>query len=206
MVANQILIRPMTEADIQAVARLCGDLDYPTTPEQLARCYVAVRAFPDNEIWVAERHGEVVGWLHGHGGHLLEAESYVEIGGIVVDPACRGLGIGRRLLAACEQWALPWATRASVCAPACSASKRMLFTAILAISRKTPASLLRSTCRDKTERRCYPQAFASRHADPLFHLPCARKGMANLKPRGTVCRIGWGGRRHRPRTAATAPV
>ncbi|MEJ8674469.1 GNAT family N-acetyltransferase [Chromobacterium amazonense] len=106
MAANQILIRPMTEADIQAVARLCGDLDYPTTPEQLARRYAAVRAFPDNEIWVAERHGEVVGWLHGHGGHLLEAESYVEIGGIVVDPACRGLGIGRRLLAACEQWAL----------------------------------------------------------------------------------------------------
>ncbi|QEL57187.1 GNAT family N-acetyltransferase [Chromobacterium paludis] len=100
-----IHIRPMREADIPAVARLCGDLDYPTSPETLAARYAALRAFPDNEIWVAEQNGLVVGWVHGHGGHLLEASSYVEIGGIVVDPACRGLGIGRLLLEACEQWA-----------------------------------------------------------------------------------------------------
>lgn len=102
---DAILIRLMTEADIGAVARLCGDLDYPTTPEQLAARYAAVRTAADNEIWVAELGGEVVGWIHGHGGHLLEADSYVEIGGIVVDPACRSLGIGRLLLETCEQWA-----------------------------------------------------------------------------------------------------
>ncbi|WP_434631757.1 GNAT family N-acetyltransferase [Chromobacterium sp. CV08] len=102
---DAILIRVMAETDISAVARLCGDLDYPTTPEQLARRYAAVRGCPDNEIWVAERDGAVVGWIHGHGGHLLEADGYVEIGGIVVDPACRKLGIGRMLLEACEQWA-----------------------------------------------------------------------------------------------------
>ncbi|POZ63634.1 GNAT family N-acetyltransferase [Chromobacterium alticapitis] len=95
----------MTDADIAAVAKLCGDLDYPTTPEQLMPRYAAVRAFPGNEIWVAEWNGQVVGWAHGHGGHLLEGSSYVEIGGIVVDPASRGLGIGRLLLRACEQWA-----------------------------------------------------------------------------------------------------
>ena len=102
---NPILIRTMTEADIDAVARLCGDLDYPTTPEQLASRYATARNAVDNEIWVAEREGEVVGWIHGHGGHLLQADSYVEIGGIVVDPGCRGLGIGRLLLEACERWA-----------------------------------------------------------------------------------------------------
>ncbi|WP_158300979.1 GNAT family N-acetyltransferase [Chromobacterium sp. ATCC 53434] len=102
---NPILIRTMTEADIAAVARLCQDLDYPTTPRQLASRYAAVRGSPDNEIWVAELDGRVVGWAHGHGGHLLEADGYVEIGGIVVDPACRKQGVGRLLLQACEQWA-----------------------------------------------------------------------------------------------------
>ncbi|UTH75899.1 GNAT family N-acetyltransferase [Chromobacterium sp. IIBBL 290-4] len=105
MTDAQILIRLMTEADIAAVAKLCGDLDYPTDPDTLAARYAAVRAFPDNEIWVAECAGQVAGWVHGHGGHLLEASSYVEIGGIVVDPAYHRLGIGRLLLAACERWA-----------------------------------------------------------------------------------------------------
>ncbi|KUM03108.1 GNAT family N-acetyltransferase [Chromobacterium subtsugae] len=100
-----ILIRTMRETDIAAVAKLCGDLDYPSSAEEVGRRYAAVRAFPDNEIWVAEKDGQLAGWAHGHGGHLLEAESYVEIGGIVVAPEHRGLGIGRLLLAACEAWA-----------------------------------------------------------------------------------------------------
>ncbi|OHX12200.1 hypothetical protein BI347_00815 [Chromobacterium sphagni] len=101
----QALVRSMLESDIAEVARLCGDLDYPSSEEDVARRYATIRAFPDNEIWVAERESRVVGWAHGHGVHLLEAESCVEIGGIVVDPAFQGLGIGRLLLAACEQWA-----------------------------------------------------------------------------------------------------
>lgn len=102
---DQILIREMVEADIAAVARLCGDLDYPTSFEQLAGRYAKVSIQPDNGVWVAELDGEVVGWAHGHGVHILEADSYVEIGGIVVDPGCRGLGLGRMLLEACERWA-----------------------------------------------------------------------------------------------------
>lgn len=98
-------IRLMSAADIPAVAVLSGDLGYPCEAATMAKRYAAVRAAPDNEIWVAERDGQVVGWAHAHGGHLLEADSYVEIGGLVVSPACRGQGVGRRLLAACEQWA-----------------------------------------------------------------------------------------------------
>ena len=50
--------------------------------------------------------GRVVGWLHGSEQELLESGRRCEIVGLVVDPEHRGRGIGRRLIAAVEQWAV----------------------------------------------------------------------------------------------------
>ncbi len=65
-----------------------------------------VLARPAEVVFVAELtpHG-VVGWLHGAEQELLESGARCEILGLVVDPDHRGGGVGRRLVAAVEQWA-----------------------------------------------------------------------------------------------------
>lgn len=50
--------------------------------------------------------GDVVGWLHAAEQELLESGRRCEILGLVVDPAHRARGVGRRLVEAVEAWAL----------------------------------------------------------------------------------------------------
>lgn len=49
--------------------------------------------------------GEPVGWIHIGATHRLEAGPFAEIGGLVVDEAHRGGGIGAALVKAAEDWA-----------------------------------------------------------------------------------------------------
>jgi GNAT superfamily N-acetyltransferase len=60
---------------------------------------------PEHGAFVAEQEGSVVGWIHVYVAHIIEApNSYVEIGGLVVDESQRGTGIGRALIEAAEDW------------------------------------------------------------------------------------------------------
>ncbi len=45
------------------------------------------------------------GWVHAHVSHLVERDPEAQIGGLVVDEACRGGGTGRLLMERAEQWA-----------------------------------------------------------------------------------------------------
>ena len=54
---------------------------------------------------MAETESGVVGWVHGTEQELLESGQRCEILGLVVDPAYRSQGVGRRLVTAVEQWA-----------------------------------------------------------------------------------------------------
>ncbi len=99
-------IRTMTLRDAAAVARLATQLGYPSSAAEIERRFRLVEDDPDHGLLVAEAaDGQVVGWVHIHGRLLLEAEPFAEIGGLVVDEACRGQGTGRALVAAAEHWA-----------------------------------------------------------------------------------------------------
>ena len=101
-----IAVRPMTPDDLESVARLATQLGYPSTPEQVARRFGAIRAAPDSHVAVAvDESGAVVGWIHVYGNRLLESEPDAEIGGLVVDESVRGRGVGTVLVAAAEAWA-----------------------------------------------------------------------------------------------------
>jgi GNAT superfamily N-acetyltransferase len=50
--------------------------------------------------------GQVIGWVHGSEHELLEIGRRCEILGLVVDERYRKRGVGRRLIAALEQWAV----------------------------------------------------------------------------------------------------
>jgi len=99
-------VRAMTPADAAIVARLATQLGYPATPADIARRLAALLGSGDHGLFVAEdAGGAVAGWVHIHGRRLLEAEPFAEIGGLVVDEACRGQGAGRALMAEAERWA-----------------------------------------------------------------------------------------------------
>ncbi|MBM3145782.1 MAG: GNAT family N-acetyltransferase [Chloroflexi bacterium] len=103
---HAVVIRTAQEGDIAALTELCGQLGYPASEDSVAwRVHDLVRD-PAHRIFVAHNPGAgVVGWIHVFVRRLLVADPHIEIGGLIVDEAQRGLGIGEELIKAVEAWA-----------------------------------------------------------------------------------------------------
>jgi GNAT superfamily N-acetyltransferase len=97
-------IRSATFGDALAIARLAGQLGYPTAPGDVATRLEPILADDGQVFLVAEAAEGVVGWVHVHVTRLVESAPFAELGGFVVDQAHRGQGVGRRLMAAAEEW------------------------------------------------------------------------------------------------------
>ena len=102
---NTVTIRPLAPADGAAISALLPDLGYDATAEQVVRRLAGLRAWPDQDAFVAVVDGAIVGLCHVQGVRLLVSEGYVEIQALVVSAACQGQGIGRRLVAHACEWA-----------------------------------------------------------------------------------------------------
>lgn len=98
-------VRLATLVDIEAIAALAGQLGYPTSSEEMGVRLLAILERPDQGVYVATgADGAVVGWVHVFLTHRLVAESFAEIGGLVVDEPCRARGVGRALIEMVEAW------------------------------------------------------------------------------------------------------
>lgn len=102
---NGLVIREAQLADADRVAELSGTLGYPVSAQAMRERLARFLARERHLIVVAETAREVVGWVHGAEQELLEMGSRCEILGLVVAERQRGLGAGRRLVEAIEQWA-----------------------------------------------------------------------------------------------------
>jgi N-acetylglutamate synthase-like GNAT family acetyltransferase len=93
--------------DTEGLAKLAGQLGYPSTVEQLRRRFeILAGKSEENAIFVAEANGQIHGWVHAHIYNLLVDDPETEIGGLVVDEAVRGQHIGEKLMQAAEAWTL----------------------------------------------------------------------------------------------------
>ena len=102
-----IHIRSAEERDIADLARLAGELGYPSTPEQITERFARVRAESHHATFVAVDKGDaVIGWMHLSEARSIETEPRAEITGLVVDANFRGGGAGRLLVQRGEDWAL----------------------------------------------------------------------------------------------------
>ena len=101
-----LTLRLLESADADAVSALLPDLGYEATPEQVARRLAGLREWPDQQAFVADVDGAVVGLCHVQGVRMLNSEGYAEIQALVVSRACQGQGIGKRLVAHACDWAL----------------------------------------------------------------------------------------------------
>lgn len=98
-------VRAAEESDAERIAALSGQLGYPVAAEAVLKRLRAIQQRPDHAVFVAEMGGQVVGWVHVYGVATLESPPHAEIGGLVVDEAQRGRGVGRALMERAESWA-----------------------------------------------------------------------------------------------------
>jgi GNAT superfamily N-acetyltransferase len=101
-----VTIRPARVDDAHAVAALAKQLGYDAAPDAVADRLTRLVGRRDQQFLVADEGGRAVGWIHMLVNECVEAEAFVVIGGLVVDRAYRKQGIGRRLLAEAEDWAV----------------------------------------------------------------------------------------------------
>ena len=101
----EILIRQARPEDGERIAAISTlSLGYPCEAALVCRRLEALDLSRER-VFVAERGGEVIGFVHGELYRLLYQEDLVNILGLAVDSACQGKGAGRLLMAAVEDWA-----------------------------------------------------------------------------------------------------
>jgi GNAT superfamily N-acetyltransferase len=103
---SDITVRHIEARDLSDVTALCDQLGYRASERDVSMRLRRLTAHPDHQIVVAVRDGRVVGWIHLHLREGIESGPDVEVGGLVVDRAHRGTGIGRLLMSHAEAWAV----------------------------------------------------------------------------------------------------
>src|SRR6185312_84267 len=101
----QPTIRTATAADAEDIARLSGQLGYPSTVEETLQRLRAVSRHSEHTVYVAEANGKLLGWIHVFARPSLTAEPSAEVAGLVVDEQYRNCGVGQALMRQAERWA-----------------------------------------------------------------------------------------------------
>lgn len=104
MPTTNLQIRPANPEDSSAVARLAGQLGYPTDTGVMRTRLNNILADSWHSLYIAELEGQAVGWIYLLAGSDLLTGPTAEIGGLVVDQALRGQGIGHALLHFAGEW------------------------------------------------------------------------------------------------------
>lgn len=104
---SEVIVRKSAPGDIDAITGLCFQLGYPTEPEVVSVGLSSLAEDEEHAVYVAELkdHG-VVGWVHVFIYKPFHCDFMAEVAGLVVDKACRGQGVGKRLMLAVEAWAV----------------------------------------------------------------------------------------------------
>jgi ribosomal protein S18 acetylase RimI-like enzyme len=104
--ARVVEIRPADDRDIAVLARLAGELGYPSTPAQVRERFSKFKANPHQATFVAVAgDGAVIGWIQLAEARSIESDARADITGLVVDANYRSGGVGRQLVAKGEEWA-----------------------------------------------------------------------------------------------------
>jgi GNAT superfamily N-acetyltransferase len=102
---NVVHIRKAITNDASCIARLCGELGYPASDEEIRGRIIELSMLPTHVVLVAEVERLVLGWASGEVRVLIESGRRAEITGLVVSSSVRRRGIGRRFVTELETWA-----------------------------------------------------------------------------------------------------
>jgi GNAT superfamily N-acetyltransferase len=97
-------IRPAVAADAERIASLFTDEGYPAGPSEIVTRLERL-AGDDSRVLVADRDGEVIGFIACHALPRFEHDDVVvRILALVVDAGARERGVGRHLIAEAERF------------------------------------------------------------------------------------------------------
>lgn len=100
------VLRRAEARDAGDVAHLATQLGYPTDAESMRERLEAAQVSGQRDVIVAERDGRVRGWIEVIIVESVASDPFAEIHGLIVDETERGGGLGARLVAAAEAWAV----------------------------------------------------------------------------------------------------
>ncbi len=106
MDAASATLRPASLADATEITRLADELGYPVPAQHMTLRLERLLGDPDHQVIVAEGRDGLVGWAHVEHRRSVESPERAELMGLVVDPSMRRAGLGGRLVAAVERWAV----------------------------------------------------------------------------------------------------
>jgi GNAT superfamily N-acetyltransferase len=99
------VLRPAVDADAERIAAIFTDEGYPAGPSAIV-ARLARFAGPDSQVVVADREGEVIGFIAFHALPRFEHDDdVVRILALVVDAGARERGLGHQLMAEAEHFA-----------------------------------------------------------------------------------------------------
>jgi GNAT superfamily N-acetyltransferase len=98
-------IRVASPLDASSLVDLVNELGYSATSEQLRERLETACSDPQHAVFVAESES-IAGWIQVTRYLTLESGVCCEIRGLVVAASHRHFGIGRKLVAAAESWAV----------------------------------------------------------------------------------------------------
>ena len=97
------MIRLARDSDADALARLAGELGYPSTADDMRS---RLSQLSNNDVvLVDDNNGVVEAWIHVTIVLTLQSGASALIHGLVVTESRRGSGIGESLVRAAEEWA-----------------------------------------------------------------------------------------------------
>lgn len=100
-----IVLRPAVDADAERIAAIFTDEGYPAGPSAIV-ARLARFGGPESQVVVADRGGEVIGFIAFHALPRFEHDDVVvRILALVVDAGARERGLGHVLMAEAEQFA-----------------------------------------------------------------------------------------------------
>lgn len=101
---SQLEIRPAQIADAAEIARLSGELGYPTSVSEMERRLAELVPNDRHYIAVVDSGGPLLGWMHVEHRDSIESRDRAELIGLVVDARARRRGLGRALVGDAEEW------------------------------------------------------------------------------------------------------
>ena len=99
-------IFPIKAEYARDVKKLSEQLGYPLSFADIKTNITEIIASHEHAVFVASYNEKTVGWIHAFRCTLLESNPFIEIGGLVVDEAYRGKGIGKKLVTGIREWSL----------------------------------------------------------------------------------------------------
>ncbi|WP_295890685.1 GNAT family N-acetyltransferase [uncultured Vibrio sp.] len=95
----EYIIRFASESDAAGINKVSEHLGYSqlSSTESTTKLQELLNS-PQDQVFVAEWQGRIIGWLHLFYARRLASDNFFEIGGLVVSPDSRGYGIGRALV------------------------------------------------------------------------------------------------------------